>query len=187
MNKPMLGLFIVVLLIAVAIVVFGSYGLKVARNEGRIACTEEAKICPDGTAVGRIGPDCEFAPCPENNNNIGLANPASTNCTDKGGTLVMKENKLGQYGVCLFDDNRQCEEWAMMRGQCPVGGLKITGYENEAQVYCAITGGTVEGVGTESVLCKRVDGTRCEVIANFNGECPNPNNPEPNAGNREVE
>jgi hypothetical protein len=29
------------------------------------ACTEEAKICPDGSAVGRIPPDCEFAECPE--------------------------------------------------------------------------------------------------------------------------
>lgn len=28
-------------------------------------CTQEAMICPDGTAVGRVGPDCEFAPCPE--------------------------------------------------------------------------------------------------------------------------
>lgn len=28
------------------------------------ACTMEAKICPDGTAVGRTGPNCEFAPCP---------------------------------------------------------------------------------------------------------------------------
>jgi hypothetical protein len=28
-------------------------------------CTEEAKLCPDGSSVGRVGPDCEFAPCPE--------------------------------------------------------------------------------------------------------------------------
>jgi hypothetical protein len=27
-------------------------------------CTADAKICPDGSAVGRIPPDCEFAPCP---------------------------------------------------------------------------------------------------------------------------
>ena len=27
-------------------------------------CTEEAIICPDGTAVGRTGPNCEFAACP---------------------------------------------------------------------------------------------------------------------------
>lgn len=28
------------------------------------ACTLEAKLCPDGSAVGRVGPNCEFAPCP---------------------------------------------------------------------------------------------------------------------------
>jgi endonuclease YncB( thermonuclease family) len=28
------------------------------------ACTEEALICPDGSAVGRVAPDCRFAPCP---------------------------------------------------------------------------------------------------------------------------
>lgn len=27
-------------------------------------CTEEAKLCPDGSSVGREGPNCEFAPCP---------------------------------------------------------------------------------------------------------------------------
>ena len=33
-------------------------------NPPPIACTQEAKICPDGSAVGRVGPNCEFAPCP---------------------------------------------------------------------------------------------------------------------------
>lgn len=28
-----------------------------------VACTMEAKICPDGSAVGRTGPKCEFSPC----------------------------------------------------------------------------------------------------------------------------
>lgn len=28
------------------------------------ACTNEAMVCPDGSAVGRTGPNCEFAPCP---------------------------------------------------------------------------------------------------------------------------
>lgn len=28
------------------------------------ACTMEAKLCPDGSYVGREGPNCEFAPCP---------------------------------------------------------------------------------------------------------------------------
>lgn len=30
----------------------------------QVACTMDAKICPDGSAVGRTGPNCEFAPCP---------------------------------------------------------------------------------------------------------------------------
>ncbi len=29
------------------------------------ACTLEAKVCPDGTTVGRTGPNCEFAACSE--------------------------------------------------------------------------------------------------------------------------
>ena len=28
------------------------------------ACTMEAKMCPDGSYVGRTGPQCQFAPCP---------------------------------------------------------------------------------------------------------------------------
>ena len=39
-------------------------GYCVKETAGQKACTEEAKVCPDGTAVGRVGPDCEFAPCP---------------------------------------------------------------------------------------------------------------------------
>ncbi len=31
---------------------------------GPVACTADAKICPDGSAVGRVPPDCEFALCP---------------------------------------------------------------------------------------------------------------------------
>jgi len=29
-----------------------------------VACTMDAKMCPDGTGVGRTGPSCEFSPCP---------------------------------------------------------------------------------------------------------------------------
>lgn len=32
-----------------------------------VACTMDAKQCPDGSYVGRIAPFCEFAECPELN------------------------------------------------------------------------------------------------------------------------
>ncbi|MCR4335416.1 MAG: hypothetical protein NUV57_02660, partial [archaeon] len=35
---------------------------------GNIGCTEEAKLCPDGSAVGREGPFCEFASCSNSGN-----------------------------------------------------------------------------------------------------------------------
>jgi putative hemolysin len=118
---------------------------------------------------------------------VGLANPASVNCKDKGGNLVMqKQPGGGEYGVCFFEDNRQCEEWALFRGDCPVGGKKITGYDNDAEIYCAITGGVVQGVGTETPMCKRIDGTLCTAQANFEGKCPDPNDPNPSAGNVET-
>ncbi|CAB9509094.1 PKD [Seminavis robusta] len=30
-----------------------------------VGCTLELKVCPDGSSVGRTGPDCAFEPCPE--------------------------------------------------------------------------------------------------------------------------
>lgn len=33
-------------------------------GDGWVACTMDAKVCPDGSAVGRQRPNCEFAKCP---------------------------------------------------------------------------------------------------------------------------
>lgn len=33
-------------------------------SNGAVACTMDAKLCPDGSSVGRVAPSCEFAPCP---------------------------------------------------------------------------------------------------------------------------
>ena len=119
---------------------------------------------------------------------VQIANPASVNCSKLGGNLVIQKNSNGgEYGVCFFEDNRQCEEWALFRGACPVGGLKITGYENNAEIFCVITGGEIEGLDTDTPMCKRTDGTICTAQANFNGECPDPSNPTPNAGNMETQ
>lgn len=35
-----------------------------APKNAKRACTQEAKVCPDGSTVGRSGASCEFAPCP---------------------------------------------------------------------------------------------------------------------------
>ncbi len=49
-----------------------------------------------------------------------LPNPASVNC-EKHGKLEMRQNKAGTYGVCIFEDGSECEEWAFFRGECKKG------------------------------------------------------------------
>jgi putative hemolysin len=78
--------------------------------------------------------------------------------------------------VCYFEDNRQCEEWALLRGDCPVGGLKVTGYITPAAQYCVITGGTYaitgnNGADDEQGTCTLKDGTICDVWDYYNGAC----------------
>jgi putative hemolysin len=106
-----------------------------------------------------------------------IANPASENCVKQGGTLsIQKRGDGGEYGVCTFEDNRQCEEWALMRGECPVGGLKVTGYITPAAQYCAISGGeyTVTGTddsGQEQGTCVFQNGKTCDAAEYFAGTC----------------
>ena len=52
----------------------------------------------------------------------GLANPASVYCEEQGGTVEIREGGDGQYGVCVFPDGSECEEWAFFRGECQAGG-----------------------------------------------------------------
>ena len=106
-----------------------------------------------------------------------LANPAATNCVKVGGRLSIEKNPAGgEFGVCLFEDNHQCEEWALMRGECPVGGRRITGYATQAGRYCAITGGqytdvTGNDASDERGNCVLPGGKVCEAEAYWRGTC----------------
>lgn len=58
----------------------------------------------------------------DRDDDTGLANPASVFCEEQGGTLEIRTDEAGQYGVCVFDDGSECEEWAYYRGECARGG-----------------------------------------------------------------
>jgi uncharacterized protein len=106
-----------------------------------------------------------------------IANPASVNCTKQGGQLVIqKRGDGGEYGICLFEDNRQCEEWALLNGDCPLGGLKVTGYVTPAAQYCVITGGTYTVTGNsntpeETGTCAFKNGKTCDAGDYYDGKC----------------
>lgn len=136
-------------------------------------------LFPDGSECeewaffrGECAPVSESQATPEQ-----LANPASENCVTVGGTWSI-ENRVGggQFGLCLFEDNRQCEEWALLRGDCPVGGVKVTSYTTPAAVYCAITGGEYAitgntGADDEQGTCTFKDGSMCDVWEYYDGMC----------------
>ena len=87
-----------------------------------------------------------------------------------------QRDDVGQIGVCYFADNKQCEEWALEKGYCPVGGVKVTGYNTPAARYCAITGGqyTPTGMtpdGQEDGNCALPNGEVCGVWQYYNGYC----------------
>jgi putative hemolysin len=73
---------------------------------------------------------------------VGMANPSSVNCANKGGRVQMEKNdRGGTIGVCVFNDNKQCEEWALFRGECPLGGVDVSGLSTEVR-DCVIRGGS---------------------------------------------
>jgi len=130
-----------------------------------------------GAAVPQGQPTPAQEAAPTSTLGPAIPNPASENCLAQGGTLEIRERTDGgQYGVCFFEDNRQCEEWALLHGDCPGGGLKITGYVTDAAQYCAITGGTytITGAGNtekEQGTCTFKTGGTCDVWEYFAGTC----------------
>jgi putative hemolysin len=122
---------------------------------------------------------CSRNPGPSPASAPGLANPASENCIAEGGELrIETAGDGGQYGVCMFEDNRQCEEWALLRGECPVGGIRVTGYVTPQARYCAIRGGDY-AVTREQTVTSPEEGTctlpgepACDALALYKGRCP---------------
>lgn len=56
---------------ALVVLVLGIYKFNFTNDDIYTTCTEEAKICPDGSTVVRSGPKCEFAVCPGEKNSTG--------------------------------------------------------------------------------------------------------------------
>ncbi|MCL4265606.1 MAG: DUF333 domain-containing protein [Anaerolineae bacterium] len=57
---------------------------------------------------------------------VGLANPASENCIQQGGQVEIRQGEAGEYGVCVWDDGRACDEWAFYHGVCEQHQVLLT-------------------------------------------------------------
>lgn len=53
--------------------------------------------------------------------NTGIANPASEFCIKKGGKLKIKKDvQNNEYGICVFSNGQECDEWKFFKGECKV-------------------------------------------------------------------
>lgn len=93
-TKNILSIIIVVAFLGVIGYIFS----QSPPEGGQVACTKEAKVCPDGSIVGRVGPKCEFAACPvaentgsESGNNIEYT---TKNYKDSNGEFTFDYNSL---------------------------------------------------------------------------------------------
>jgi putative hemolysin len=74
---------------------------------------------------------------------------AAQNCETLGGKRRMERGPDGEIAVCVFPNNRQCEEWALLLGDCARGGIEVSGYATTSERHCAIRGGRMTIPGCE--------------------------------------
>lgn len=64
-KKKLSFLVGIITIVVIATVAISAVTLLLGKNSNKqVACTAGAKICPDGSSVGRTGPNCEFEECP---------------------------------------------------------------------------------------------------------------------------
>lgn len=73
------------------------------QNNNATACAQDAKLCPDGSYVGRTGPNCAFAPCPGTNRNADFTTNtnSSINTNSSDPTAGWKTYTNATYGYSI--------------------------------------------------------------------------------------
>jgi len=72
---------------------------------------------------GCAAPAAQETPAPAGEPIANLPNPASVYCEEQGNRVEIRTAPDGsQFGVCIFPDGSECDEWAYFRGECGPGG-----------------------------------------------------------------
>ncbi|MEW5955139.1 MAG: DUF333 domain-containing protein [Candidatus Micrarchaeota archaeon] len=134
-------------------------------------CVQQATPSPSPTPLPTALQQASPSP------SVQIANPASVHCVQFGGTVDIRTDATGgEYGVCVFANGSECEEWALFRGEAcapsptlepnpePTATPQPTVEPTAAPAYCLVS--AIPSEGTKYVYS--------EVIANFFGLAPMP-------------
>jgi hypothetical protein len=78
--------------LALCVIGFWAVGFITPKSDG-LMCTAEERLCPDGSYIGRTGPNCAFAACPDTS--------ATSTGTTPGGQGILPY-KGGIHGTILL-------------------------------------------------------------------------------------
>ena len=131
-----------------------------AKQPNGVACTMEAKMCPDGSYVGRQGPNCEFAKCPktENADKCNYGNP------DKNYVGKSKDECSRIKFMCVQDKEYFSDECGC--------GCKVTD-SIDVQIKCDVSE-CGPALGMPNYLCpdgKTSSGPTGNCLRNPDGTC----------------
>lgn len=80
------------------------------------ACTMDAMLCPDGSSVGREGPDCEFAACPAEP----VPDDVQAQIDEKAENIIVNHPPAGSYIASPLQISGEARGTWMNEGDFPV-------------------------------------------------------------------
>ncbi len=102
----------------------------------KVGCTADAKMCPNGTYVGRVLPNCEFEMCPVRPNPTGdttpnVEGPSASNCSDTFGGMA--------EGACdtVPVEGRACQTDLDCIATCSLGCINANWTPTTRMMECA--------------------------------------------------
>jgi translocator protein len=100
----------------------------VINHMNETACTMEAKMCPDGSYVGRKGPSCEFETCPEFKEHA-----EASETLPRGYSLANYQVASTTEAFCMIDKDCETPGSYLMRSSCPYTSLCL---DDRCTVVC---------------------------------------------------
>ena len=143
-------IIIIILLALFGIVFVLSYFSNNSDSNRPQACTEEAKLCSDGSAVGRIGPGCEFEKCPdENNNQIVGGDKDEHGCIGSAGYVWSEEKQ-----ECIREWEETLKQECINLG-CGEDNLFVGSINSDKYYNCDCR--YAQQINSENIICFKTD------------------------------
>jgi hypothetical protein len=139
------------------------------------ACTMEAKVCPDGTSVGRTGPNCEFAACPVTATPQPAVSPIPTlKPNPSGNTYRSEKNNVAFYYASKTQGSNETIEvselgnkiYVYPKGMEPTKGQSVEIFTKDPAITFeqAISNQFLKGISPDVCFVQKEKSTDANIV-----------------------